>query len=158
MHISSLLPKERIASVKQVASKEELLNKLVDLVSADLMQEQRERIRTSVFLRESVMSTGVGKGIAIPHGKCDSIDCNMASFIRLENPVEYQSIDHQPVYFAFLLIGPLGADGDHIKLLSRVSRLLNSRSFREKLTQSTSSEEICNMLQAEEKSHFAPMT
>lgn len=155
MYISSLLPKESIASVPHVGSKEELLDKLIDLLSDELTADQKTRIRESVHLRESVMSTGVGKGIAIPHGKCSSVDRNFASFIRLDQPVEYQSIDDIPVRYAFLLVGPMGADGEHIRLLSRISRLLNSRSFREKLDATTATDELCAMIHSEERVHFS---
>ena len=155
MFISTLLPKESIASIPGVNSKEELLHALVDLLSNELTPDQKTRIRESVLLRESVMSTGVGKGIAIPHGKCSSVDRNFASFIRLDQPIEYQSIDNVPVRYAFLLVGPMGADGEHIKLLSRISRLLNSRSFREKLDATTATDELCAMIQKEERAHFA---
>ena len=154
MYISSLLSKESVASIPGVASKEELLNRLIDLLSDTLTAHQKNHIRESVHLRESMMSTGVGKGIAIPHGKCSSVDCNYASFIRLEQPVEYHSIDNIPVRYAFLLVGPMGADGEHIRLLSRISRLFNSRSFRGKLDETTERDEICAMIKREERAHF----
>src|SRR5690625_7045173 len=89
MTIFSLLTEETVLAGLKVDSKEELLNRLVDLLGHQVeSQEQLEAIRKAVFVREGIMSTGVGKGLAIPHGKAPGITENYASFATLEEPVE----------------------------------------------------------------------
>lgn len=154
MDICNLLDRSTIVRGLEVDDKKELINKVVDLLEPKVSSEQLERIRTSVFERESIMSTGVGKQLAIPHGKCDSIDEILASFAILDDSVEFDSIDDQPVKIVFLLVGPQEKSGQHIKLLSRISRLMNSSTFREKLLECDTPDEIFNTFQTEEKEYF----
>ncbi|MDX1640596.1 MAG: PTS sugar transporter subunit IIA, partial [Balneolaceae bacterium] len=111
-------------------------------------------IREAVFEREKIMSTGVGKNLAIPHGKVASIEENYASFAVLKDPIEFDSIDDKPVKMAFLLVGPAGENRLHIKLLSRISRLMNSTTFRETLSGCTTAEEIYEAFHDEEVKYF----
>lgn len=154
MDICNLLDRSTIVRGLEVDDKKELINKVVDLLEPKVSSEQLERIRTSVFERENIMSTGVGKQLAIPHGKCDSIDEILASFAILEESVEFDSIDDQPVKIVFLLVGPEDKSGQHIKLLSRISRLMNSTAFREKLLECDTPDEIFSTFQTEEKEYF----
>ena len=154
MDIYSLLDESTIIANLQANDKEELINELINLLENRVNGEKLEKIRQSVFERESIMSTGVGKELAIPHGKCDSIEENLASFAILEEPVEFNSIDDKPVRMAFLLVGPPQKNHAHIKLLSRISRLMNSTTFREKLLECSTAEEIFETFQAEEKQYF----
>lgn len=154
MDIHSLLDRSTIASGLKADNKKDLINELIDLLEPKVSKEQLESIRESVFDREQIMSTGVGKQLAIPHGKCSSIDENLASFAVLDEPIEYGSIDKEPVKMVFLLVGPETKSNTHIKLLSRISRLMNSTTFREKLTQCSNSDEIFETFQTEEKEYF----
>ena len=83
--------------------------------------------------REKLGTTGVGNGIAIPHGKLANLDRLYGLFARLENPIDFQSIDEQPVDLIFLLLAPETAGADHLKALARVSRLLRDQVACEKL-------------------------
>ena len=154
MDICNLLDRSTIVRGLEVDDKKELINKVVDLLEPKVSSEQLEKIRTSVFEREHIMSTGVGKQLAIPHGKCDSIDEILASFAILSESVEFDSIDDQPVKIVFLLVGPQEKSGQHIKLLSRISRLMNSSTFREKLLECDTPDEIFTTFQTEEKEYF----
>lgn len=154
MDISKLLDRSTIVNGLDVDDKKELINSLVDLLETKVSKEQLDKIRQSVFNREQIMSTGVGKQLAIPHGKCDSIDEIFASFAILDECVEFESIDSQPVKMVFLLVGPEDKTAQHIKLLSRISRLMNSSTFREKLLQCENSDEIFETFQTEEKEYF----
>lgn len=154
MDIYTLLDRSTIASGLTVGDKKGLINELVDLLEPKVSKEQLEKIRTSVFDREEIMSTGVGKQLAIPHGKCDSIDKILASFAVLNESVDFDSIDNEPVNMVFLLVGPESKCNTHIKLLSRISRLMNSSAFREKLLQCENSDEIFETFQTEEKEYF----
>lgn len=154
MNLYSLLEKKAILCDIEVKDKEELLHVMVDALKNRVNEQQIEDIREAVFQREKIMSTGVGKKLAIPHGKVASIDENLASFAVLKNPVEFNSIDNKPVKIAFLLVGPEKSNSTHIKLLSRISRLMNSASFRSSLSECSSSEEIYNAFYEEENRYF----
>ncbi len=155
MNIYSLLDKETILANLDVTSKKELLEKMIRVLSDRVNDEQLDDIRSAVFEREEIMSTGVGKSLAIPHGKVKSIEENLASFAILKEPLDYDSIDGEPVQMVFLLVGPESKHTVHIKLLSRISRLMNSVSFRESLGKCGSPEEIHEAFLQEEKRYFA---
>lgn len=154
MNLYSLLDKSAILANLSVSSKEELLNKMVDLLETQVTGEQLNDIREAVFEREKIMSTGVGKSLAIPHGKVASIEKNYASFAKLETPIDFKSIDEKPVNMVFLLIGPEKKNSTHIKLLSRISRLMNSASFREALADCETAEKIYETFHEEEVRYF----
>lgn len=154
MYISSLLSERTVLPKLIVDNKEALLNKLIDVLSGDVNEQQLESIRKAVFEREDIMSTGVGKGLAIPHGKAVGLEKNYASFAILEELVEYESIDEQPVRLVFLLVGPESENSTHIKLLSRISRLMNNSDFRQRLFTCTTSKEILDAFREEENMHF----
>ena len=100
------------------------------------------------------MSTGVGKGFAIPHGKTDAVTDIVAAFAVTDQPVDFQSLDGEPVRLLFLLIGRDNMVGPHIKLLSRISRLMNKDEFRKKLIAAKTSSEIVPFFKEEEMSYF----
>ncbi len=154
MNIYSLIDQSTILANLQVADKNDLLHKMVDVLKDQVNETQLEDIRDAVFERENIMSTGVGKSLAIPHGKVGSIEKNYASFAILKEPIEYNSIDDKPVKMAFLLVGPEKKDSAHIKLLSRISRLMNSTAFRDTLYECKTSEEIYEAFQSEENKYF----
>jgi mannitol/fructose-specific phosphotransferase system IIA component (Ntr-type) len=95
--------------------KNEIIERLVDLVVRDLKGTGKDRILEAVLAREELMSTGVGNGVAIPHGKTASIDSLIAAFGRCREPVDYDALDGMPVSLVFLLVGPEDAAGPHIK-------------------------------------------
>lgn len=154
MNIYSLLSEETVLPRLKAQDKNELLNKLIDSLSEEMNREQLESVREAVFERENIMSTGVGKGLAIPHGKAKGIEDSYASFAILSEPVDYESIDEKPVQLVFLLAGPESKNSIHIKLLSRISRLMNSSSFRNQLMDCDTSEEILRTFRQEEERYF----
>lgn len=155
MNIYSLLDSSAILADLEVKNKEDLLNKMVDSLRERVSPDQLEKIRSSVFEREGIMSTGVGKNLAIPHGKTKSIEQNYASFAILHKPVDYDSIDGEPVKMVFLLAGPDSKNSTHIKLLSRISRLMNSSTFRENLSACSTEQEIYEVFHQEEERYFS---
>ena len=154
MNIYSLLDRSCISANLQVSDKKDLINELVDLLEPNVDEKQLEQIRSSVFEREAIMSTGVGKHLAIPHGKCSTLDDIHTSLALLAEPIDFDSIDNQPVKIAFLLVCPENKCSSHIKLLSRISRVMNSKTFREKLVQCKTADEIYETFQQEEIDHF----
>jgi fructose-specific phosphotransferase system IIA component len=154
MNLYSLLEKSAILSEVEAESKEELLHALIDSLENQVSKEQLDDARNAVFQREKIMSTGVGKQLAIPHGKVASIDRNIAAFAILKEPIEFNSIDNEPVKMVFLLIGPEKSNSAHIKLLSRISRLMNSGSFRETLSECVGEDQIYDAFYNEEIRYF----
>jgi len=154
MDISTHLDRSAIVKDLEVDNKKDLINKLVDLLEPKVSSDQLDKIREAVFMREEIMSTGIGKELAIPHGKCDSLNEILAAFAVLDNKVEFDSIDNEPVKMVFLLVGPENQSSQHIKLLSRISRLMNSSAFREKLLECEDSNELFETFKAEEKEYF----
>ena len=155
MNLFTLLDEECVLPDVEVENKEQAINALVNALQNKVDPKVLERIREKVFERESVMSTGVGKGLAIPHCKTKSVDENYAAFAILKEPLDFKSIDGEPVRILFLLVGPEDRHSQHIKLLSRISRLMNSNSFHEKLLNSHTSEAILEAFKQEEQNYFA---
>ncbi|MEX0681348.1 MAG: PTS sugar transporter subunit IIA [Balneolales bacterium] len=153
MKISDLLDNSNVIPALEAHNKKDAINKLIDTLSSKLKNETIESVRQAVMEREEIMSTGVGKGLAIPHGKSKKIEKTYVAFGKLIDPVDYEAIDGEPVNILFLLVGPESQNSVHIKMLSRISRLLNSSAFREKLLSSNSSESIIELFRSEEE-HF----
>jgi len=155
MNLFSLLDEITVLANYEAVSKKELINALVDTLKDKVEStEQLEEIRKAVFEREEIMSTGVGKGLAIPHAKTKAVEENHAAFALLKEPLDFDSIDKEPVRLVFLLVGPESKNSQHIKLLSRISRLMNSGSFREKILSCENSEDILSAFRLEEEKYF----
>ncbi len=150
MNIFSLLDPQTVFPALEVNDKAEILDTLVSSLKGKVSNGEIEKIRTAVIEREKIMSTGVGKGLAIPHGKTAGIEETYAAFAILKNPVDYEAIDDQPVNMVFLLVGPQSSNSLHIKLLSRISRLMNNSDFRDRLRECDSADEIIEQFKDEE--------
>ncbi len=155
MNIFSLLDSQSVFPDLKVNDKAEILEKLISSLESKVSNGELEKIRSAVLERESIMSTGVGKGLAIPHGKATGIEETYAAFAILSEPVDYEAIDDQPVNMVFLLVGPQSSNSLHIKMLSRISRLMNNSDFRERLRNCTTSDEIIEQFKKEEHVSFS---
>ena len=153
MKVHELLEIKYILTEFKSEDKDSVINELVDLLKGDSRIIDLEEVRKCVFEREEKMSTGVGKGFAIPHGKTNSVTDILAAFGKSETPIEYDSLDGEPVHLVFLLIGKENLVAKHIKLLSRISRLMNNEEFRKKLINADSKESILKMFEEEEQSY-----
>ncbi len=154
MNLFTMLDEKTVLPNLKGENKEQVINDLIDTLRYDVHSDTIEEIRNSVFEREKIMSTGVGKGLAIPHCKTKAVDRNYAAFARLESPLDFNSIDNEPVQIIFLLVGPDSNHSQHIKLLSRISRLMNSTSFHAKILKSDTSKIIIEAFQEEEEKYF----
>ena len=123
MDISDLLTPERVIANLHATSKKQALQELARR-AAELTGESERAVFDVLLERERLGTTGVGGGIAIPHGRLAGLSTMFGLFARLERPVEFESIDERPVDLIFLLLAPATAGGDHLKALARVSRLL----------------------------------
>lgn len=150
MNIFSLLNEKTVSPNLKADDKAEILDKMISSLEDMVSDEELEEIREAVLEREGIMSTGVGKGLAIPHGKASGITQTYAAFSILNKPVDYEAIDSEPVNMVFLLVGPQASNNLHIKMLSRISRLMNNSEFRERLRNCSTSKEIIEAFKNEE--------
>ena len=153
MKVHELLSTKNILTEFKSENKEDVINELVDLLKGDERVIDLEEVRKCVFEREEKMSTGVGKGFAIPHGKTNSVNDILAAFGKSETPIDYNSLDGEPVHLVFLLIGKENLLAKHIKLLSRISRMMNNEEFRKRLVEADSKESILKLFQEEEQNY-----
>lgn len=154
MKISDILSTDVIAVKLDTTDKDDAIKKVIDLAAKSNKILDLEKVSQTIFEREKLVSTGVGKGFAIPHGKTDSISDVVAAFAITKEPIDFDSIDGEPVSFIFLLIGKENLLNTHIKLLSRISRLMNKDEFREKLLEAATPEEVLEKFKEEEKNYF----
>ena len=122
MKVFELLKEEFILTEFKSTEKEDAINELIDLYKNDDKVTDIEQVRKSVLDREKIMSTGVGKGFAIPHGKTNAVKDILAAFGKSDEPIDYEALDGKPVNLIFLLVGKDNLVSSHIKLLSRISR------------------------------------
>lgn len=132
MNISDVLAPDAVIAALRVNGKKQLLQELAARAAHQTGIPER-RIFESLTERERLGSTGVGQGIAIPHSRLADIKTIVGVFARLENPIDYDAVDKQPVDLVFMLLAPEGAGADHLKALARVSRLLRNQQACEKL-------------------------
>ena len=158
MDINKLLSADTILVDLTVKKKELLLNQMIDKLQSFFSEEELKQVREAVFDREKIMSTGVGKGLAIPHAKTNVTNESHAVFARMQEPIEFNAVDSMPVSMVFLLVGPLNSNKLHIRLLSRISRLMNSSGFRDTIMECGSAEEILEAFTKEEQKFFPAST
>lgn len=145
MQIADLLVPESVFTGIKAHGKKQLFQDLASR-AVGVVHLPEKRIFEIVMGRERLGTTGVGQGIAIPHGRDDDIEKIVGLFARLDPPVEYQAVDHQPVDLVFLLFAPESAGADHLKALARVSRLLRNQVVCSKLRAAASCEELYAIL------------
>lgn len=132
MALNDILALSAVFPALRVGSKKQALQELAARAAELLHRDEREIFET-LNQRERLGSTGVGSGIAIPHGKLAKMDKLFGMFARLERPIDFESLDGEPVDLVFLLLAPEAAGADHLKALARVARLLRDPEVARKL-------------------------
>lgn len=143
-----LLTPDRIKIPLESVDKAGLIAELCALLArAEGLDEAEEaEIRQAVLDREEVLSTGIGGGVAIPHGKSGAVEDLVLVAGRTKKAVDFDALDARPVRIVLLLVGPESAAGLHVKVLSRISRVLRSRELRERLVEASTPEEFLAIL------------
>jgi len=154
MKLTEILKLDKIKIDFNGTTKEEIINEMIDMFKGDERVSDIETVRTVVLEREKIMSTGVGSGFAIPHGKTNMVREMVAGFGLLKKPIDYRALDGEPVNLIFMLIGKNDSVGQHIKMLSRISRIMNQESVRNKLAIASSAEEIFQIFEDEENKYL----
>jgi len=132
MEFSNLLKPEAIRIFSSVSSKKRLLHDIAGIAEACYQTDYSQTVE-ALMERESLGPTGVGGGIALPHARLEQLDKVVGAFVLLENPVEFDAIDKQPVDIVFGLFAPKSAGVEHLKALALVSRTLREQSIVAKL-------------------------
>ncbi len=145
MEIIDLITPDRIIPCLRVTSKKQALQELSKR-AAEITGLHERVVFDTLLERERLGTTGVGQGIAIPHGKLAGLDGLYGLFVKLRQPIDFDSIDESPVDLIFLLLAPEGSGADHLKALARVSRLLRDTKFCEKLRGADSAEAVYALL------------
>jgi PTS system nitrogen regulatory IIA component len=132
-------------------TKEDIITELVDSLEIGEVISDRDKVLEAVLEREKIMSTGIGDGIAIPHGKSDAVIKLAAALGTQRRGVDFEALDGEPAYVFFLLVSPVNVSGPHIKALARISRLLKNDDFKKRLVAASTTEEIVSVIESEEE-------
>ncbi len=154
MEIVDLITPQHVIPKLRVTSKKQALQEL-SRYAAEITDQHERTIFEVLLERERLGTTGVGAGVAIPHGKLSALDRLYGLFARLDAPIDFEAIDEQPVDLIFLLLAPEAAGADHLKALARVSRLLRDKETCDKLRGSDTAEALYVLLTQTATSHAA---
>jgi PTS system nitrogen regulatory IIA component len=150
MKITDILVREASILDLKSSAKDDLLAEMADALAAAEPALEAGALLGVLREREALQSTGIGEGVAIPHGKVEGLDRLVAAFARSTGGVDFDSIDGQPTQLLFLLVVPEQSGGQHLKALARISRFFRDASFREKLLVADDLEEIFRAIEEED--------
>jgi len=153
MQIMEFLSKKAIITDIKSAKKEDVLKELVDaLINAgDIEKRSRTKLIDALMVRESLGSTAIGQGIAIPHAKSDCAEKLIAAFGLSKKGVDFDSLDGELAYIFFLLVAPQDSAGPHLKALARISRLLKDKYFRDTLRTCADEKAVVKIISQEDE-------
>jgi PTS system fructose-specific IIA component len=152
LSVSALLAPGRVRVGLPGATKEDVIEGVVGLLAGAPAVTDLRRVRADVFGREALMSTGVGKGLALPHARTGAVTETVAAFAVTAAPMDYGAFDGEPVRLVLLLLGPEAERGTHVRLLSRISRLMSDDAFRARLVTAPTSQAVLDAFrEAEER-------
>jgi PTS system fructose-specific IIA component len=140
--LSELFGEQGIVLGFDPGDKEDLLERILNDLDAKGLIKDRDHALRDVLEREKVMSTGIGSGVAIPHAYTDGVESLVAGFYRTREGVDFAALDGGNVDLFFIILGPRASRRDHIKVLAKISRLLNHGDFREELRTAESVEDV----------------
>ena len=150
MLLTELLTADRIKVPLGSRTKSAVLRELVELAATRRNAGAVDSMLAAVYEREQVLSTGIGGGVAIPHGKTPHVEQLILAAGVSPNAIDFDALDGQPVQLFFLLVGPESASGAHVKALSRISRLLRRERLRADLLAAPSSEAFLDVIKRSE--------
>lgn len=147
------LSEKAVSADLKESDKEGVIRELVQLLidGGEIENKSKEKLVKTILAREALGSTGIGQGVAIPHGKSDGVKKMIAAFGISAKGVNYDSLDGEPTYIFFLLIAPADTAGPHLKALARISRLLKDKFFRDSLRQTKDEKTIIKIIKEEDK-------
>ena len=150
MKIMDILVKDAVILDVGVRSKREVLAEMAGALAKCEPQIEADKLLEVLLEREALQSTGIGEGVAIPHGKMVGLDRLVASFARSVDGVDFESIDGQPTHHFFLLVVPEHSGGQYLKALARISRFFRDAAFRQRLNQVDTLEDVIGAIEEED--------
>lgn len=150
MMLTQILQPGCIKAPLENTDKMAVIEELIDLLDAGKLLQERDAALDAVIMREKTRSTGVGSGIAIPHGKSRAVKELVMAIGIAKTPIDFESVDNQPVKIVILLVSPTNQTGPHIQALARISRLMLDENFKEKLENVNSGEQAYQLLSKRE--------
>jgi len=151
MKILDILDKESIVTELKGASKKQVLEELIEALLEKRPHLDRENLMRVLLERERLGSTGIGDGIAIPHGKLKDLDQLALSFGKSTRGIDFESMDGKPVHLFFLLVAPESCAGIHLRALAKIARLLKNGTVRKRLGAVSTREEVYSVNQQEDE-------
>ncbi len=151
MRILDILDRQAIIPELKGGTKKQVLEELIDALLTNKPHLNRDRLMAVLLERERLGSTGIGDGIAIPHGKLKDLEQLSLSFGRSTKGVDFESMDGKPVHLFFLLVAPESCAGIHLRALAKIARLLKNGAVRKKLGSGGSQEDIYGVIQQEDE-------
>jgi len=155
MQLTEIIDVNCIKVSMQANHKNQVITELIDLLDQNHKIKDREIVLKAVFEREAIRSTGVGQGFALPHAKTSAVDSLIMALGKTQTPVDFDSIDGQPVTMIVLLLSPSDQTGPHIQAIARISRLMTDRKLREKLWKSNSPQELFQLITQHDMQNFS---
>lgn len=150
MILTEILHPTCVKAPLESKDKDSAITELVDLLAENGSLLDRDVVLEAVLLREQTRSTGIGSGIAIPHGKCSGVKELVMAIGIAADPVDFESIDKRPVKIIVLLASPIDRTGPHIQALARISRLMLDEAFKTRLENAVSPEEVYELISTKE--------
>lgn len=145
-HIYQLLAPPRVRIQLTGCSKQKVIEQLITTLGGHSAVRSLDAVRKAILNREKMMSTGVGKLLGLPHAKTGAVTETIAAFATTGTPIDFGSIDDQPVRLLFLLVGPEEDKSRHIKILGRISRLVSRESMRQQLLDAETPKDVMDAL------------
>jgi nitrogen PTS system EIIA component len=150
MKIMDFLTEKAVNADLKSKDKEGIIREMIDLLADAQVIKDKDKIVKILLEREALGSTGIGQGVAIPHGKSASVKELVAAFGISRSGVNYESLDGESVYIFFLLVAPEDSAGPHLKALARISRLLKDKYFRDTLRSAPDAKSLLKIIRAED--------
>jgi len=150
MRLSDVLKIQHIKVPMAAKNKTDAIKELVQLLADAKEVKNTEMLLTSVLEREATRTTGIGNGLAIPHGKCAGVDHLVVCIGKPAEPIDFDSIDKRPVNLIVLLASPPDQTGPHIQALARISRLMNVEAFRQAMRAATNPQQVLDAVVTQE--------
>ena len=150
MLLTQILQPDCVKLPLEGRDKKSVITELVDLLAANSPLQDRDVVLDAVLMREQTRSTGIGSGIAIPHGKCNAVKELVMAIGIAKEPIDFESVDGTPVVIIILLVSPADRTGPHIQALAKISRLMLDEEFKQSLEKASSAEQAYELLSGKE--------
>ncbi len=146
MKLSQIMEEDDIILELKASNKKEVLEELSEVICRHEPSLDKEKLVQVLMEREKLGTTGIGDGIAIPHGKVEGLKNPLLSFGRSKKGIDYEAIDNKPVHLFFLLVAPENSSGLHLQILARIAKLLKNSKFRKRLIEAKTKKEVYQII------------